>query len=237
LSEITIEGYLYRVDLRLRPEGRMGDITYSLDGFRRYYYSRGKTWERLALLKAFPVAGDKRLGTKFLEMVAAFIYEQPFDIEALAEIRSMKKQIVRKMAAGGEQRRNVKLGFGGIREIELIVQALQLSHSQTFGEIRNRNTLAAIEAIFSRSLLTGEERERLIEAYLFLRDVENKLQMVNDSQTHTIPVAAGELNTFARMMGYPDDAQASASDRFLSDYRLHTNRVNAIFEKTVGSKQ
>jgi [glutamine synthetase] adenylyltransferase / [glutamine synthetase]-adenylyl-L-tyrosine phosphorylase len=233
LSDITNEGYLYRVDLRLRPEGRLGNIAYSLEGFRRYYYARGETWERLALLKAYPVAGDIRLGRRFLGMVAPFVYERPFGLEALNDLRVMKQKIDRKISASRERGRNVKLGFGGIREVELIVQALQVSFGSRSREICERSTLRALAALCARSLISDDERIKLTEAYIFLRDVENKLQMVNDSQTHSIPVMAGELNALSRMLGYCDDDQTSASDQFLRDYRLHTNRVNSIFENII----
>jgi glutamate-ammonia-ligase adenylyltransferase len=237
LSDITNEGYLYRVDLRLRPEGRMGNISYSLEGFRRYYYSRGETWERLALLKAYPVAGDIRLGRQFLSMVAPFVYERPFDREALDYVRRMKQKIDRKVSASRERGRNVKLGFGGIREIELIVQTLQVSFGSRYCEICERNTLRAIAALCANSLISDDEKSKLTEAYIFLRDVENKLQMVNDAQTHAIPAAAGELNALSRMLGYCNDDQINASDRFLRDYQLHTKSVNVIYEEKVGSKQ
>ncbi|MBO0799361.1 MAG: glutamate-ammonia-ligase adenylyltransferase, partial [Blastocatellia bacterium] len=230
LSDITNEGYIYRVDLRLRPEGRLGDIAYTLDGFRRYYYSRGETWERLALLKTWPVAGDMRLGKEFLALVAPFIYDRELDHAALNEVRRMKQKIARKMAVSKEWGRNVKLGFGGIREIELIAQSLQVAFGNRFHEIRERNTLRALAALCAHSLISEEERTALSEAYVFLRDVENKLQMVNDAQTHAIPAANGELNAFARMMGYSGEGQLSASDGFLSDYRRHTARVNGIYE-------
>jgi [glutamine synthetase] adenylyltransferase / [glutamine synthetase]-adenylyl-L-tyrosine phosphorylase len=234
LSDITNEGYIYRVDLRLRPDGRLGDITYSLAGFQQYYYSRGETWERLALLKAYPVAGDIRLGMKFLEMVNPFVYDRKLDLESLNKIRGMKKKIERKMAASSERGRNVKLGFGGIREIELIVQALQVSFGGRIREIRDRSTLRTLAALCANSLISDDERSTLAEAYVFLRDVENKLQMVNDAQTHAIPAAAGELNAFARMMGYFGDDQISAVDKFLGDYRLHTSLVNDLYQKIIG---
>ncbi len=237
LSDITNEGYLYRVDLRLRPDGRMGNIAYSLDGFRRYYYARGETWERLALLKAYPVAGDARLGRQFLAMVAPFVYERPFGLEPLNEVRAMKKKIDRKMTASRERDRNVKLGFGGIREIELIVQALQLTFGSSYQEICGRSTLKALDALCAQALISADEMIRLTAAYIFLRDVENKLQMVDDAQTHSIPVKAGPLNALSRMLGYCDDDQLSASEQFLRDYQLHTNHVNGIFEIIIGAPE
>ncbi len=230
LSEFTGEGYVYRVDLRLRPEGSVGNIAYSLDGFQRYYNSRGETWERLALLKAWPVAGDRNLGRKFIEAVHSFVYDRTFDRKALDDVRSMKKKIDRKMAIRQQRRRNVKLGFGGIREIELIVQALQVSFGCKSPGICHRNTLKALRALSDRSLIGEEEYNKLSSAYVFLRDVENKLQMVDDAQTHSIPANAGELTFLARMLDYSGDDRVSASEAFARDYQHHTGRVNEVFE-------
>ena len=224
LSDFTGEGYMYRVDLRLRPEGSMGNIVYSLDGFRRYYDTRGETWERLALLKAWPVAGDRELGMQFLNTVRPFVYDLPFDLKALNDVRSIKKKIDQKMSARQQRRRNVKLGFGGIREIELIIQVLQVSFGAKIPRICERNTLKALRAMQEQSILSEEEHEKLSTAYIFLRDVENKLQMVDDAQTHSLPTSADGLKSCARMLGYSD------AEKFMQDYRFHTDRVNGIFE-------
>src|SRR5207248_11228388 len=121
----TAEGYVYRVDLRLRPEGKAGYIVYPLDGFERYYESRLGSWERLALLKAWPVAGDRELGRRFLQMVRPFIYEPPFDGKTIEDILGMKRRMDEQMAVRRQRDRNVKLGTGGIRESELVAQWLQ----------------------------------------------------------------------------------------------------------------
>jgi glutamate-ammonia-ligase adenylyltransferase len=237
LSEITSEGYVYRVDLRLRPEGSMGNIAYSLEGFQRYYNSRGETWERLMLLKTWPVAGDRELGRKFLEMIAPFVYDRPFDLRAINDVRGIKKKIDQKMSISRQRQRNVKLGFGGIREIELIVQALQVSYGGEIPVIRERSTVRALAALCHRSLISEEECSILSQAYIFLRDVENKLQMINDAQTHSIPTDRGELNSYARMLGYFDDDQNKAHEKFLLDYNFHTGKVNRIFESIFNASE
>ncbi|HEY8461456.1 MAG TPA: glutamate-ammonia-ligase adenylyltransferase, partial [Blastocatellia bacterium] len=238
LSEFTGEGYVYRVDLRLRPEGKAGNIAYSLDGFERYYRSRGETWERLALLKAWPVAGDRALGRRFLEMARPFIYDRPFDLEALEEVRDIKRKIDRRISVRRQNSRlgrNVKLGAGGIREIELIVQALQVCHGARTPQIRERNTMKALVALRDQSLISAEECGTLSRAYVFLRDVENKLQMVDDAQTHSLPIDGWELAACARRLGYADDETGPAAERFLRDYQLHTGQVNRIFEEIFSS--
>jgi len=224
LNDFTGEGYVYRVDLRLRPEGE-GDLAYPLDRFERYYRSRIGTWERLALLKARPVAGDLALGRRFLEMVHPIVYEPSFDVKALEDVRGMKRKIDQKMGIRKQRNRNVKLGTGGIREIELITQALQVSHGGRIPPIRERNTMKALRALCDESLLPHEEWDSLSRAYIFLRDVENKLQMTNDAQTHSLPCEPEELAAHARRLGY------GGAEEFLRDYRRHTADVNRIFEK------
>jgi [glutamine synthetase] adenylyltransferase / [glutamine synthetase]-adenylyl-L-tyrosine phosphorylase len=230
LSDFTSEGYLYRVDLRLRPEGKLGNIAYSLDGFRRYYQARGETWERLALLKARPVAGNRLLGKRFIEMVRSFIYDQPFNEKALDDLRKLKQKIDQKITLRQQRRRDVKLGFGGIREIELIVQALQVSYGSRLPQIRERNTIKSLALLGEQTLISAQEHDTLKNAYIFLRDVENKLQMVNDAQTHAIPAQNEDLVACARMLGYSEDHPLAAAEKFLADYYLHTDRVNVIFE-------
>jgi len=230
LSDVTPEGYVYRVDLRLRPEGKMGSLAHSLPAFLRYYASRGETWERLALTKTWPVAGDRSLGMKFMKKVTRFIHGRPFDRKARSEVKRIKERIDQKMSARGLSRRNVKLGFGGIREIEFIVQSLQVSFGGKAPGIRGRNTRKALRRLLDHGFLSKEEHRDLSAAYRFLRDLENKLQMVSDVQTHAIPVDSEEVRACAIRLGYRDGAQESAVDRFSKEYDGHTNRVHRIFQ-------
>lgn len=225
LDEFTSEGYMYRVDLRLRPEGEAGYLASPFDGFERYYRTRLATWERLALLKAWPVAGNRRLGRTFLEMAGPFVYGRPFHAKELGEVRSIKTKIDRKMLLRNQQTRNVKLGTGGIREIELIVQVLQLRHGGGNAMIRSRSTVRALAALCEQSVISQEECATLTRSYIFLRDVENKLQMANDAQTHSLPRDEAELTVVARTLGY------TTAQNFTTEYNRHTAEVNRIFEK------
>ena len=224
LNDFTGEGYVYRVDLRLRPEGEAGYIAYPLAGYERYYRSRLSTWERLALLKAWPVAGNRVLGRAFLDMVRRFIYDEGLDDKALGDIRMMKSKIDQQMMLRDQRSRNVKLGTGGIREIELIAQSLQVRHGSEIPQIRQRNTLTALAALCEQSLISREECDILTHAYIFLRDVENKLQMANDAQTHSLPRDEKELTVVARTLGH------DGADGFLREYHRQTGEVNRIFE-------
>ncbi len=233
LGSFTGEGYVYRVDLRLRPEGIAGHIAVSLDAYERYYRTRIGAWERLALLKAWPVAGSRLVGRRFLAMSRPFIYEPAFDAPALDEVREMKARIDEKVSARGQTDRNVKLGRGGIREIELVVQTLQAMHGARQSGVLHRSTLPALARLREHDLIHAEEFDALRDAYLFLRDVENKLQMVDDAQTHSLPQDLEALTVCARLLGYSAPPSESAADLLLQDLQRHTSRVNPVFERVV----
>ena len=228
LASFTGEGYVYRVDLRLRPEGDAGNLADPIDGYERYYRTRMGAWERLALIKSWPVAGSWTLARRFLEMSRPFIFNPPFDRAALAEVREMKAKLDDKISARGQTDRNVKLGTGGIREIELVVQSIQAANGGRVPQVLDRNTLRSLIALRGHSLLSDADFKTLQRAYVFLRDVENKLQMVDDAQTHSLPRELEELRTCARLLGYLE------AEPFLRDYQEHTRGVNLIFERVVG---
>lgn len=237
MTDVTNEGYVYRVDLRLRPDGKAGPIANSIASLRRYYAARADTWERLVLLKAWPVGGDCSLGLRFINLVRSFIYGRPLDLAGLDQLRRIKQGIDRDVLVRGERHRNVKLGFGGIREIEFIVQSLQVAHGERMPSIRRRSTIEALQALFDQSLLHENEFRALSTAYIFLRDVENKLQMVFDLQTHVIPGDPVEIRACSLRLGYKDNDRVAAGDQFLEDYRSHTMRVHQIYEAILQSPE
>jgi [glutamine synthetase] adenylyltransferase / [glutamine synthetase]-adenylyl-L-tyrosine phosphorylase len=228
LADLGEEGALYRVDLRLRPEGRVGKVAHTLAEAEEYYRDRASTWERLALLKARPVAGDRALGERFLKEVRPFVFGRPFGAPELAEVREVKRRLDQKIAERAETDRHVKLGFGGIREIEFVVQALQLRHGQRRPELRERGTLPALRALHEGGVLAESELRELEPAYVFLRDVENKLQMVADTQTHTLPAENEALRACALRLGYAD-GPAPAEELLRRDYRRHTTAAHRVF--------
>lgn len=229
LNTATGQGYVYRVDLRLRPEGEKGLIVQPLQGYRRYYATRGETWERLSLLKAWPVGGDRSLGKRFLERVIPFLYGKPFGLPGLQEVGALKERIDEKIDLSHQTESHVKLGRGGIREIEFIVQALQVHFGAKHPAIRERNTLKAIDKLARFRFLSKEDSCSLKKAYLFLRDAENKLQIVNDSQTHLLPTDPKGIRACALRFGYRDEAAVSAEGQFMRNYRAHTDRVHTLF--------
>ncbi len=229
LAETTGEGSVYRVDLRLRPEGRVGAVAQSLRALEEYYRTRGRTWERLALLRARPVAGDRPLGFRFLKRVRPFLFGRPFDAAAVAEVRRLKEETDLEVAKKGETERNVKLGTGGIREIEFLVQTFQLRFGPRRPGLRARDTLGALDALHHARLLGDDEHRELRRAYVFLRDVENKLQMVADAQVHSLPASEDEIRLCAMRLGYRDEKDLGAGPALLRAHRSHTEAVHRIF--------
>jgi glutamate-ammonia-ligase adenylyltransferase len=232
LSEATHEGYVFRVDLRLRAEGTVGRLARSLEAYRQYYRMRGQGWERLALLKARPIAGDITVGRNFLRAVRPFVFRgfpDGAERKLFEEVRAIKEMIDGKIAGRGETGRNVKLGTGGIREIEFIVQSIQAAYGRKMPGIRARSTVAALRRFHDHGLLSENETRRLTEAYHFLRDVEHKLQMVHDFQTHALPDNEEELIRCAIRLGYSDSDRHEMGQRFLADHRRHTQDVNRVF--------
>jgi glutamate-ammonia-ligase adenylyltransferase len=200
LADHTAEGYLYRVDLRLRPMGRSGNIAYSLQQHREYYGTWAVTFERFALIKARPVAGDEKLGRRFVEALQPFVYRKYLDHVAVEEMYQHKLALDR-TSERSKGDRNVKLGRGGIRELELFVQVLQLMYGARQPALKQRGTLPALDALRDTELITREIRDALVEAYVFLRTVEHRLQIVHGLQTHTLS-ANDDLVTTARRLGF-----------------------------------
>jgi glutamate-ammonia-ligase adenylyltransferase len=214
----------------------VGQLARSLDGYAQYLFMRGQVWERLALLKAWPVAGSPEVGGTFLKMVKPFILgraSKPTGLtEALAvvdEVRAVKESIDRHMAERGHERRNVKLGVGGIREIEFLVQTVQVIAGRNMAGLLDRSTLGSLDRFVRYKLISKQERDDLTAAYLFLRDVEHKLQMVHDLQTHALPESEAELERCAIRVGYDAGDRASAIFRFHLAHMRHTEIVRRMF--------
>ena len=236
LTAQTHEGYVYRVDLRLRAEGSVGQLTRSLDQYAKYYRTRGQVWERLALLKAWPIAGSQEVGRSFIKMVRPFVLapssKRPDVEQGLAiveEVRSVKERIDAKMTERGHEQRNVKLGVGGIREIEFLVQTIQVLAGRRLPRILGRGTLGSLVRLQKAGILSAEQQADLTRAYQFLRDVEHKLQMVHDLQTHALPDQQKELERCAIRMGYDRADRSIALKEFQADLADHTTLVHDIF--------
>ncbi len=230
IGTVTGDGSVFRVDTRLRPGGRQGDLCLSLRSYEIYYESWGQTWERQALIKARPVAGDEVLGRKFLQMVTSFIYRKYMDQTAIQEVRAMKERIEQNLRRNRKIHRDVKRGYGGIREIEFIVQAFQLLHGGRDPWIRGANTLRTLYRLAARHYLTDEDCAALVNAYVFLRTVEHRLQILHNIQTHTLPDDERQLFHLARRSGYRSQVSAEPVKDFLRDYQAHTHAVRYVYD-------
>jgi glutamate-ammonia-ligase adenylyltransferase len=202
LSAHTDEGQAYRVDLRLRPEGHRGPLARSLASTLSYYDQLGRTWERQALIKLRPVAGDLALGEAFLKAIEPFVYRKYLSFSEINEIKVLKRKIEQKAGRAGVHDSDVKTGHGGIRDIEFTIQFLQLLNASDLPEVRQRNTLLAMQALEKAGCLTDQEYHILDDAYRYLRKTEHRLQLLFDLQTHRLPKGEDELRKLARRMGY-----------------------------------
>jgi len=212
LAELTTEllsNCCFRTDLRLRPGGRDSPLVVSLDGAVNFYSSFGQTWERAALLRARPIAGHLELGRNLLAELNRFIYRRYLDFDTLRQLRVMKRRIEEELRPAAMIERNIKLGYGGIRELEFIVQALILIYGGRDARLRTERTITALDRLESFGYLSKDRARELASAYLFLRDVEHKLQVVAGRQTHSLPTQREAFAALAARMGSGKDPEAA----------------------------
>jgi glutamate-ammonia-ligase adenylyltransferase len=228
-ASIDPAGALFRIDLRLRPEGTAGPLARSLESMENYYAGFGETWERLALIKARGVCGSRELAYEFLRQHQPFIYPKSPTPDVLEEITAIKRRIERDIVGQENIGRDVKLGAGGIREIEFVVQALQLLHGARHAFLQETSTLKALPVLAELELIPRHEARALEAAYRFLRRVEHRLQIEAEQQTHTIPESGESLRRLARSLGF------SSSEKFSAALREHMQQVRAVFRRIISA--
>jgi len=230
LDKITEDGCVFRVDMRLRPNGSSGPIALSFDAMEQYYQVHGRDWERYALIKARPVAGDIRAGEHLLERLRPFVYRKYLDYGAIQSIRDMKQMIdreVRRKHGEGD----IKLGRGGIREIEFIVQSLQLIRGGRDPRLQTQRLHAALARLAEIEAFTPGTVDCLASAYQFLRTVEHRLQMAGDEQTHVLPRQEPGRTSLALAMGRPDWPSLDTDLRRVKD-QVHDSFQQILSEKS-----
>ncbi len=228
LAKVTEDGFVFRVDLNLRPDGRSGPIVNGIRAAELYYQAFGRSWERNALVKARPAAGDLAVGGELLALLEPFIWRRSLDLGIIEEIQAMKARIDAR--AGAEGKDDLKLGKGGIREAEFFVSALQLLHGGKLRDpgIRERAVLRALDRLLFAGIVPARDRDAISDAYLFLRRAEHRVQMVDGRQTHRLPPPEERLG-LARSMGYADVEKFEAA---LAGYR---ERVSTLFAGLLGT--
>lgn len=227
LQERTECGFLYNIDWRLRPEGDTGPMVRTLAGMEHYYYTAGQTWERLAMIKARPVAGDATLGGEFLESINTFRYPRHPQPAILTEVAGVKVRIEREVIGAGAMRLNIKNGYGGIREVEFFVQGLQILHGGRNPFLQATGTMEALERLIRYELATKEQAEILREAYAFFRLLENRVQMREETQEHALPAPGPAREAFIAGL----DLRPAEFEERLDGLR---DAVHAIYKDLVG---
>ncbi|UCE87841.1 MAG: hypothetical protein JSU66_09090, partial [Deltaproteobacteria bacterium] len=218
VGEVTADGFLYRIDLDLRPEGGHGALAVSSEALESYYDGRAATWEKAAFMKARPVAGDLDFGWRVARSLAPMIYRSSMDLSGVAGIKQMKERIEHEKGRA-DSGFDVKIGTGGIRDVEFVAQALQLLHGGRIPQVRGRSTVGVLASLADAGVLSRERTERLLTSYRFLRRVENRLQMEAERQTHRVPSDAIGRTRLARSMGYAGDGGLAAFERQLEAHR------------------
>ncbi|MBB5391799.1 MULTISPECIES: bifunctional [glutamate--ammonia ligase]-adenylyl-L-tyrosine phosphorylase/[glutamate--ammonia-ligase] adenylyltransferase [unclassified Herbaspirillum] len=235
LAEITEDGFTFRVDMALRPNGNSGPLVASFNMVEEYLVRQGREWERYAWTKARALTGDPQDIAALEAISRPFIFRRYLDFGSIDALRSMHAQIraevKRQEALHPDRSNNVKLGRGGIREIEFVSQVFQLIRGGRDPELRDRSTRVTLRTLAAKNLLAPEVVEQLLAAYAFLRDLEHRLQYLEDAQTHTLPVNPDDLLLVARMMGYPDSAA------LLQALEAHRRIVAAQFDAIFNDKQ
>lgn len=237
LQERTADGYVFRTDLRLRPDPASTAVAISRAAALSYYESAGQNWERAAMIKARACAGDIAAGEAVLHELAPFVWRKYLDFVALADIHAMKRQINAYRGHGeiAVEGHNIKLGRGGIREIEFFAQTQQLIAGGRNPALRDRDTLTTLDNLCADGWIDAEARDAMKQAYGFLRAVEHRLQMMNDEQTQSLPADRTELERFARFLGFDD------RDSFAAVLLAHLNKVQQyyarLFEKEPGAER
>jgi len=225
LSEPTADGVAVRVDANLRPEGRSGPLSRSLESMVEYYGGHAATWERQSLLKARPVAGNQALGDRFVEAVTPFVHPAQLPPSAIEDVRASKTRIEDQVRSLGKESVEVKRGRGGIRDVEFAVQLLQLVHGRRYERLREPNTLRALNALAEEGFVAWVDARSLADSYRFLRRLEHRLQMVRDLQTHELPEGRRALTPLARSLGLSD------ATHLLEEHHRHTEIVRSLHER------
>ena len=221
----------FRVDANLRPEGRDGPLVRTITSYEVYWSRWAEPWERQALLKASPLAGDDELGRHWLTSARQVVWDRPFDADDLRQLRSMKSRTEQLVRQRGIAEREVKRGPGGIRDVEFAAQLLQLVHGRADPELRVRGTLDALEGLATGGYVDPADAAVLADAYRFLRRVEHGVQLVDEQQTHVVPADRDARRHLARVLGYRGTPEAGPTEAFDTDLASHRSRVRSIHER------
>lgn len=230
LSNVTADGFVYRVDTRLRPFGDSGALVYHFDQMENYYQTHGREWERYALIKARPITGDSVAAERLMKMLEPFVYRRYIDFSVIQSLRDMKAMIDAEVRRKGMQE-NIKLGRGGIRSVEFIAQAIQLIRGGQNAQLRDTRLAVVLSAIAEAQFLPASAIQELLENYEFLRIVENRLQQWNDEQTHSLPADAARRQWLTKVLGF------SSESEFLDELKQRQDEIHQHFQQLIADPE
>jgi glutamate-ammonia-ligase adenylyltransferase len=226
-------GRLYQVDMRLRPTGKSGSLVIPLTEFQRYYAEgEAQLWERQALTRARIVHGDSEFGREVMHAVEQAAFGLTWKSEYAREIQDMRERL-----EASRSERDLKRGFGGIVDVEFLVQLLQLRYGREFSKLRTPNTREALHAAHEANLISASEFETVLGGYDFLRKIQNRLRIVHNRSLDELPEEPEELEKFARRLGFEATAESSGADRFLHELEQHTSQTRASFLRLMAREQ
>ena len=219
----------YKIDTDLRPDGSRGALVMALAGYKDYFDTRGRIWEQQAMTRVRFVAGDAELGRRFLETAHHFTYRLKLEYGSLIEISRLRERMEKELAQESKKGKNVKLGYGGLADIEFTVQILQLMHGYRNPKLRSANTLDVIRTLSSYGILEHTQAERLQENYLFLRNLECAMRLVNPNTGQHLPQDEKSLAGLARLMDYPGETFSQQAQSLIADYEKTTREVRSFY--------
>ena len=232
-SELTQAGYAYKIDSDLRPEGSQNVLVQSIGGYKKYLETRGRTWERQAMTRMRFIAGSSSLAKRFLKIAHDFTYSPKLEYGSLIEIIRLRERMEKELARGLKKGKNVKLGFGGLADIEFTVQILQLMHGHHHPRLRETNTMNVLQGLADASILDDAVTSNLQKNYLFLRNLECLLRIQDEFQNSHIPKDEAEQAALAKLGGYRGKNDKESATRLMGDYERTTQQVRAFYRKNL----
>jgi len=236
LTTQTREGYVYKIDTRLRPSGNAGPLVTSLESFQSYHGSEAQIWERQALTKARAIYGSPTLRAAIGHVVEGTVYGAGAGDEVRKEIHRLRMRMENELAKETTGSYNIKTGRGGMVDVEFTIQYLQLTHGSVHAEIRNCNTLAALDAMHRLKLVDDDEHKALAEGYRFLRRLENRLRLIHDYSMNDLGGPLRYLNKLARRLGY-DPQLKNPGEALMADYERVTSAVRDVYRTVLGQEE
>jgi glutamate-ammonia-ligase adenylyltransferase len=234
LEEQTEEGFLYRVDLKLRPWGKSGPLVLSIDDTEQYYEASTEAWERFAWLRARLIDGSDDIGADMLQRLKPFVFHRALSTDDLQRFLQIKTKMADVRMRDGSW--NVKLGEGGIRDIEFYIQMLQLINGAHYPELQNTNTLTVLNSLVQCGIMEDDEKQMIRDAYLFLRKLENRLQIIDERQTHDLPDEIDKRQFLARSLGFEGTSDEECLARFETTLNTYRQTATQCYERILLEK-